>query len=192
MINLDLNVAIFLSSCDTPQSPSSDHRPAPFSETNTGPAPNQETLATPPASATEDTISPPPSPVADRGAWDRRVPQFRQSEAGAVASASSSTVNSPTFDDPQDQEFRRRPHGQTVALGGLIQNQVNKRKSGVPILSDIAGLGLLFSTTNDTTMRTELLVLITPRIIRSGSDAAVVTNELRERVQVVGPLVRMR
>jgi general secretion pathway protein D len=79
-----------------------------------------------------------------------------------------------------------------VALGGLIQNQVNKRKSGVPILSDIAGLGLLFSTTNDTTMRTELLVLITPRIIRSGSDAAVVTNELRERVQVVGPLVRMR
>jgi type II secretory pathway component GspD/PulD (secretin) len=47
-----------------------------------------------------------------------------------------------------------------VALGGLIQNQVNKRKSGVPILSDIAGLGLLLSTTNDTTMRTELLVLI--------------------------------
>jgi general secretion pathway protein D len=47
-----------------------------------------------------------------------------------------------------------------VALGGLIQNQVNKRKSGVPILSDIAGLGLLFSTTNDTTMRTELLVRI--------------------------------
>ena len=62
----------------------------------------------------------------------------------------------------------------------------------MPILSDIPGLGLLFSITNDTTMRTELLVLITPRITRTGSDAAAMTNQLRERMQDVGPLVRAR
>jgi hypothetical protein len=53
-----LSAAIFGSSCDTPQSPFSDHKPVPFPETNTGPAPDQETFATPPVSATEDTISP--------------------------------------------------------------------------------------------------------------------------------------
>lgn len=62
----------------------------------------------------------------------------------------------------------------------------------MPILSDIPGLGLRFSTTNDTTMRTELLVLITPRIIRRGNDVAAMTNELRERMQDVSPLVRTR
>jgi len=113
-------------------------------------------------------------------------------EVSDVASASSSTVNSPTFDDREIRSSVVVHDGQTVALGGLIQNQVNKGKSGVPILSDIPGLGLLFSTSNDTTVGTELLGLITPRIIRSGSDAAAMTNELREGMKDVGPLVRTR
>jgi general secretion pathway protein D len=66
------------------------------------------------------------------------------------------------------------------------------RKSGVPILSDILGLGLLFGTTNNTPMRTELLVLITPRIVRGGAMRRPMTNELRERMQDVSPLVRTR
>jgi general secretion pathway protein D len=54
---------------------------------------------------------------------------------------------------------------------------------------DIPYLGTLFSSTTNTKMRTELIVLITPRIIRSGGDAAAMTNELRDRMQDVSPLV---
>jgi general secretion pathway protein D len=101
-------------------------------------------------------------------------------------------VNSPTFDDREIRSSVVVHDGQTGALGGLIQNQVNKEKSGVPISSDIPSLGLLFSATNDTTMRKELLVLIPSRIIRSGNDAAAITNELRERMQDVAQLVLTR
>jgi general secretion pathway protein D len=110
-------------------------------------------------------------------------------EVSDVAAISSSTVDSPTFDDREIKTSVIVHDNQTVALGGLIQNQVSKTKAGIPGLMDIPYLGTLFSSTTNTKMRTELIVLITPRIIRSGGDAAAMTNELRDRMQDVSPLV---
>ena len=52
--------------------------------------------------------------------------------------------------------------------------------TGVPLLSEIPILGNLFKTTTDATRRTELLVLLTPRVVRDRHDARVVTDELRD------------
>ena len=69
--------------------------------------------------------------------------------------------------------------GQTVLLGGLMSEDDNKSQSGIPILQQIRGLGDLFSTTNDTKDRTEIIVFVKPRIIRSGYDAEDVAEEFR-------------
>ena len=73
-------------------------------------------------------------------------------------------------------------HGQTVALGGLITDNTDRSRSGVPILSSIPIIGVLFSTRNRTNNRTELLVLLTPRVIDSPERAQAVTDEIRRRL----------
>jgi len=78
--------------------------------------------------------------------------------------------------------------GETVALGGLIlDNQTNNRQ-GIPVLSDIPIVGNLFRTTTKNTGRTELLVLLTPRIVRNAGEARSMTDELRNRMRAVKPL----
>ncbi len=57
--------------------------------------------------------------------------------------------------------------GQTVMLGGLIKENNTDGVTKIPWLGDIPILGNLFRSTAKTTNRTELVVMITPRIIRS-------------------------
>jgi general secretion pathway protein D len=55
--------------------------------------------------------------------------------------------------------------GQSVVIGGLIQTTEEKRRTKVPILGDIPIIGLPFRTKKDTAVKTELLVILTPRVI---------------------------
>ena len=73
--------------------------------------------------------------------------------------------------------------GQTVALGGLIQDNKSNSKVGVPGLSKIPFLGALFRYTTDSVTRSELLVLVSPRIVRDAREAREVTDELRRRME---------
>jgi general secretion pathway protein D len=75
--------------------------------------------------------------------------------------------------------------GETVALGGLIRDSDTDAVTGVPLLSDIPILGNLFKTTSDVQRRTELLVLLTPRVVRDSNDARTTTNELRSRLRAL-------
>ncbi len=77
--------------------------------------------------------------------------------------------------------------GQTVVLGGLIQDNDVRNEEKVPLLGDIPILGELFKSTNDTTARTELLIFITPRVIRDAEDARAVSEELRSRMRAFAP-----
>ena len=64
------------------------------------------------------------------------------------------------------------PDGQTVFVGGLIKHRVEESRSGVPVLGRVPGVGRLFSRQNDTTTNTETVVMITPTIVRRGSNLA--------------------
>jgi general secretion pathway protein D len=55
--------------------------------------------------------------------------------------------------------------GQTIMLGGLISENTSKSNTKVPLLGDIPGLGALFRGQKDSTSKTELIILITPRVI---------------------------
>ena len=60
--------------------------------------------------------------------------------------------------------------GQTVVLGGILETTRNKSTNKVPYLGDIPVLGNLFKTTTDINNKTELLIFITPKILREGSN----------------------
>jgi general secretion pathway protein D len=75
--------------------------------------------------------------------------------------------------------------GETIALGGLILQNRNDDKSGLPILSNIPIVGNLFGTTSVQKGRTELLVLLTPKIVRNAAEARTMTNELRTRLNSI-------
>ena len=72
--------------------------------------------------------------------------------------------------------------GQTVVLGGLILETTSQGKSGVPLLMDIPGLGALFSTYSTDTLRTELIITVSPRVIEDPREMEKVTEELRLRM----------
>ncbi|MBK9616878.1 MAG: hypothetical protein IPO35_15740 [Uliginosibacterium sp.] len=65
----------------------------------------------------------------------------------------------------------------------MIRGNTSKSDAGFPLLKDIPLLGALFSSNTKTNEKTELLVMITPRVVRTGSDAADVSLELRERMR---------
>jgi hypothetical protein len=72
--------------------------------------------------------------------------------------------------------------GQTIIIGGLIDENVFNNRQGVPFLSKIPILGFFFGTTDDTAHRREIIVLIRPRIIRDWQDAENLTQEYKDRL----------
>ncbi len=80
--------------------------------------------------------------------------------------------------------------GQTLVLGGLIRDNRTEGQSGIPVLYKIPVLGALFGNTEELVDRTELIVLITPRVVRDSQEADQVTEEIKRKMQEVAPLVR--
>jgi general secretion pathway protein D len=78
--------------------------------------------------------------------------------------------------------------GQTVLLGGLITQDDSTSNTGIPGLNDIPWLGRLFGTTTRNRDRTELIVLITPRVIRGAEDAKQVTDDYQDKFESLAPL----
>ncbi len=59
-------------------------------------------------------------------------------------------------------------NGETVVLGGIYQQRKNKDVTKVPLLGDIPGLGVLFRNTVESEAKSELLIFVTPKIIKEG------------------------
>jgi len=66
--------------------------------------------------------------------------------------------------------------GQTIVIGGLIREDTTKSRSGIPWLSKIPFLGWIFGSWLDNKQRTEIIILLTPRVVKNQMDAGDVTN----------------
>ncbi|HSV28396.1 MAG TPA: type II secretion system protein GspD, partial [Candidatus Omnitrophota bacterium] len=104
-------------------------------------------------------------------------------EVSDVVGTTSSGIDAPTIQQRSIVSTVAVESGQTVALGGLIRDRNSNGRSGIPLLMDIPVAGHLFGTTTKTIDRTELLVLISPKIIRSPAESRKVTDELRRRMK---------
>jgi general secretion pathway protein D len=110
-------------------------------------------------------------------------------EVSDVAATTTSDIDSPTIQERQIASTVAINSGETVALGGLIRDTNDNSENGLPVLKDIPVLGNLFKTTSDSVRRTELIVLLTPRVIRDRQDARTVTDDLRKRLRALPQLV---
>ncbi|MEO8672529.1 MAG: type II secretion system secretin GspD [Tahibacter sp.] len=78
--------------------------------------------------------------------------------------------------------------GQTILLGGLIAETEGTSKSGIPGLSRIPILGNLFGTNSKSRDRTELIIMITPRVVSNSNEARAITEEYQRRFQSLAPI----
>ncbi len=71
---------------------------------------------------------------------------------------------------------------QTLVIGGLIQENRNNSRTGLPWLSRIPILGALFGSTTNTVRKTELVLLITPHVVNNVEEGEVLTRQVKDRV----------
>ena len=116
------------------------------------------------------------------GAGDNVTLEVSQ-EASEVVATTTSGIDSPTIQQRKFQSTVSIANGSTVALGGLIRANRTRTHSGVPFLSDVPLLGMAFRASNNVVRRTELLVFLTPRIVRSTADAEAATADLSRRLE---------
>jgi general secretion pathway protein D len=115
--------------------------------------------------------------------------QIRQ-EVSAVASQSFGQTGSPSFSTREAETTMVVQDGESVLIGGIIDDVVDHSRRGVPFLMDIPVIGRAFRSESDNLERTELMVLITPYVIRSRDEARDVTDTLVDRVEGLRRLQR--
>ena len=97
------------------------------------------------------------------------------------------SFNAPIVNQRQAQTTVSVQDGETVILGGIIRSTVSSTVKKIPLLGDIPILGNLFKSTDKTKSKTELLVLLTPRVVRDPNEAARLreqeTNRLSKNTQ---------
>ncbi len=95
----------------------------------------------------------------------------------------STAIPSPTIQNREVDTQVSVEDGQTISLGGIIQDTNSITKNRIPLLGDIPWLGVLFGSTVTSHTRTELIVLITPHVIRTRQEADAMTEELKHTIK---------
>jgi cell division septation protein DedD len=99
----------------------------------------------------------------------------------------------PSFDTRQAETTAVVQDGDTLVIGGIIAEDKNRSRSGIPYLMDLPVFGRFFGSTDDTARRTELIMLITPNVIRNRQQSQVVTEEFKAKLSAVrGELERIQ
>jgi general secretion pathway protein D len=114
--------------------------------------------------------------IGERGTVSLDVKQ----EVNEVGKNEPPPINSPRFTKREAETSVVLLNNQTLVLGGLIQNKRTFIRVGIPFLNRIPVLGYLFGSTEEVIEKTELLLLITPRVVGTAVDAARVTDQMRK------------
>lgn len=108
--------------------------------------------------------------VTPRISSSNRISLVVTQEVSSVARTQTSGIDSPTIRQRKMESTLIIPENQVVALGGLISSSQSESDSGTPYLKDIPWVGNLFKGQARNGDRTELIVLIQARILRTPSD----------------------
>ena len=95
----------------------------------------------------------------------------------------NNTSLTPTISERKVKSSILVTSGQTVLLAGLVSEQQSGNRNAIPGLDQIPVLGDALGHQDNTTTRTELIIFIRPQIIRNGSDAHIVAEELRSKLR---------
>lgn len=97
---------------------------------------------------------------------------FGNASTGGGSSGSGTGATAPDLDTKQASTIIRVRDGNTVVLGGLIQTEKAKNVKKIPVLGDIPYVGKLFTGTFEAKLKKELVMFVTPHIIRENEGKA--------------------
>lgn len=100
-------------------------------------------------------------------------------EVNEVGQTEPPPINSPRFTKREAETSVVLLSNQTLVLGGLIQNRRTTTQNGVPFLHRIPVIGFLFGFKEERIEKTELVLVITPRVVGTALEAARITDEMR-------------
>jgi len=104
------------------------------------------------------------------------------SAGAAIPSPSFSTRNLQTQVTVQD--------GDTIAIGGIIQETDTFSSSGIPVLHRIPLLGAAFGAKSVSKERTEMVVFMTPRVVYDTNDVVEASEELKSKLRRLNKLIK--
>lgn len=110
------------------------------------------------------------------------VMDVRQEVSGVSPTITTTGLNSPTFTERSVTSRVAIQDGQTIGLAGLISDNDSHENSGLPFIKDVPVLGTLFGSQTNKRTREELLVLITPHVIRSQQEALDLTADMEQQM----------
>lgn len=110
-------------------------------------------------------------------------------EVSDVSTTTTSNLDSPTIEERKLASTVAVQDGETIALGGLIKDSKTDSNDGIPFLQDVPYLGVLFRSTENNDVRTELLILITPHVIEGVQKGREITEELRRELPAARSLI---
>lgn len=90
--------------------------------------------------------------------------------------------NNPTIQQRKVKTQVAVSDGESLVLGGLVQDQRSKTANQIPVLGDLPVLGTAFKDKDDTINKTELIIMITPHVIRSMSEARSIAEEYKRKL----------
>ena len=113
---------------------------------------------------------------------------INQNVSSPQAPSASSSIQSPSFQNRSFQTQVTVQDGDTVAIGGIIQESNLQSSAGVPFLHRLPGIGALFGAQSVTKSRTELVVFLTPRVIYDTNQMVDATDEIRSNMKRIQKL----
>ena len=103
-----------------------------------------------------------------------------QQEVSDVSRTTSSGIDSPTIQQRKVKTTVAVQDGESLTLGGLIQTKNETSSTQVPILGDLPVVGNAFKQKTNSIDNTELIIIITPHVVRDTNEARMVTEEFRQ------------
>jgi general secretion pathway protein D len=105
-----------------------------------------------------------------------------EQEVSDVVATTTSKIDSPTIQQRRIKTTVSVNDGEGIVLGGLIQDKATNTRGQVPLAGDIPIFGNLFKKKDDTINRTELVVAITPRVVKDSRHIRAITEEFRDKI----------
>lgn len=110
-----------------------------------------------------------------------------EQEVSTVVPTTTSGIDSPTIRQRRVQTSVVVNNGDSLALGGLIQDSQTLTRTQMPVLGDIPLIGNAFKNKDNQHAKTELIIVITPHLMRNLNEARLVTDDFRHELATFDP-----
>jgi len=107
-----------------------------------------------------------------------------EQEVSTAVTTTTSTITSPTIQQRRIKTTVSVDDGNCIVLGGLIQDKATNSRNQTPLIGEIPILGNLFKSKDDNIQRTELLIAITPKIVKDTGQMRAIAAEFRDKINL--------